>query len=113
MPEKEKYELDIKDLDKKNKEDLEKILKYIEKYSEYERNRLKNIQSKASLYIGAFSISITILSIFINNILTSTVNSNISNENIITIRITNYTDLHGNIINKKNWKEIYEYIKQL
>lgn len=38
---------------------------------------------------------------------------NISNENIITIRITNYTDLHGNIINKKNWKEIYEYIKQL
>lgn len=37
----------------------------------------------------------------------------ISNEGIITIRITNYTDQHPNIINKKNWKEIYEYIKQL
>lgn len=37
----------------------------------------------------------------------------ISNEGIITIRITNYTDQHQNIINKKNWKEIYEYIKQL
>lgn len=37
----------------------------------------------------------------------------ISNENIITIRITNYTDEHQEIVNKKNWKEIYEYIKQL
>ena len=37
----------------------------------------------------------------------------VSNENIITIRITNYTDKHQDIINKKNWKEIYEYIKQL
>ena len=37
----------------------------------------------------------------------------VSNEGIITIRITNYTDPHQNIINKKNWKEIYEYIKQL
>lgn len=35
MPEQEKYELDINDLDKKNKEDLESILKYVEKYSEY------------------------------------------------------------------------------
>lgn len=37
----------------------------------------------------------------------------ISNENIVTIRITNYTEQHQNIVNKKNWKEIYEYIKQL
>lgn len=37
----------------------------------------------------------------------------VSNEGITTIRITNYTDPHQNIINKKNWKEIYEYIKQL
>lgn len=37
----------------------------------------------------------------------------VSNEGIVTIRITNYTDPHQNIINKKNWKEIYEYIKQL
>ena len=37
----------------------------------------------------------------------------VSNEGIVTIRITNYTDQHQNIINKKNWKEIYEYIKQL
>ena len=37
----------------------------------------------------------------------------ISNENIITIRITNYIDEHQEIVNKKNWKEIYEYIKQL
>ena len=37
----------------------------------------------------------------------------ISNENIITIRITNYADKHQEIVNKKNWKEIYEYIKQL
>ena len=37
----------------------------------------------------------------------------VSNEGITTIRITNYTDQHQNIINKKNWKEIYEYIKQL
>ncbi len=86
MPEQETFELDINDLDKKNKEDLESILKYVEKYSEYERNRLKNIQSKASLHIGAFSISITILSIFLNNVLTSTVNNyNISNENILII----------------------------
>lgn len=85
MSEQETFELDIRDLDGKKKEDLENILHYVEKYAEYERNRLKNIQSKASLYIGAFSISITILSIFINNILTSTVNSNISNENILII----------------------------
>lgn len=86
MPEQEKYELDINDLDKKNKEDLESILKYVEKYSEYERNRLKNIQSKASLHIGAFSISITILSSFLNNILTSAINSNNTiNENILII----------------------------
>ena len=84
MSEREIYELDIDDLNEKKKEDLEKILKYIEKYVDYERNRLKNIQSKASLYIGAFSISITILSIFLNNILTSTVN-NTSNENILII----------------------------
>lgn len=83
MSEPEKYELDIVDLNGKKKEDLENILHYVEKYSEYERNRLKNIQSKASLYTGAFSISITILSIFLNNILTSTVNNyNTSNENI-------------------------------
>ena len=37
----------------------------------------------------------------------------VSNEGSVTIRITNYTDPHQNIINKKNWKEIYEYIKQL
>ena len=37
----------------------------------------------------------------------------VSNEGITTIRITNYTDPHQNIINKKNWKEICEYIKQL
>ena len=37
----------------------------------------------------------------------------VSNENIITIRITKYTDKHQDIINKKNLKEIYEYIKQL
>lgn len=37
----------------------------------------------------------------------------ISNENIITIRITNYTEQHQDIVNKKNWKEIYEFIKQL
>lgn len=37
----------------------------------------------------------------------------VSDEGITTIRITNYTDPHQNIINKKNWKEIYEYIKQL
>lgn len=85
MSEQETFELDIRDLDGKKKEDLENILHYVEKYAEYERNRLKNIQSKASLYIGAFSISITILSIFINNILTSTVNNNISNENILII----------------------------
>lgn len=86
MSELDRYELDIDDLNEKKKEDLENILHYVEKYAEYERNRLKNIQSKASLYTGAFSISIPILSIFLSNILTSTVNNyNTSNENIVAI----------------------------
>lgn len=37
----------------------------------------------------------------------------VSNAGILTIRITNYEDEHQNIVNKKNWKDIYEYIKQI
>lgn len=37
----------------------------------------------------------------------------ISNENIKVIRITNYKEKHGNVVNKANWKEIYEYIKEM
>ena len=51
------------------------------------------------------------VNIFIDDKLSNCIE--ISNENIITIRITNYTEQHKNIVNKKNWKEIYEYIKQL
>jgi len=36
-----------------------------------------------------------------------------SNENINVIRITNYKEKYGNIVNKANWKEIYKYIKEL
>ncbi len=32
----------------------------------------------------------------------------ISNENINVIRITDYKEKHGNIVNKTNWKEIYK-----
>lgn len=71
---KEIYELDVADLNGKKDEDLKNILNYVEKYLEYERNRLKNIERKASLYIGSFSISITILSNFLLN---SILNKNI------------------------------------
>ncbi len=37
----------------------------------------------------------------------------VSNEGIRVIRITNYRDKHGDIINKSNWKEIYEYIENV
>lgn len=37
----------------------------------------------------------------------------LSNENIKVIRITNYKEKHGDIVNKASWKEIYEYIKEL
>ena len=37
----------------------------------------------------------------------------VSNADILTIRITNYEDEHQNIVNKKNWKDIYEYIKEI
>ena len=33
-------------------------------------------------------------------------------QGIQVIRITNYEEVHGNIINKKNWMEIYDYIKE-
>lgn len=32
-------------------------------------------------------------------------------QGIKVIRITNYEDKYGNIVNKKNWNEIYNYIK--
>ena len=37
----------------------------------------------------------------------------VSNEGIKVIRITSYTEKHGHIINKANWKEIYEYIEAM
>ena len=37
----------------------------------------------------------------------------ISNENIKVIRITNYQEKHGNVVNKASWKDIYEYIKEM
>lgn len=37
----------------------------------------------------------------------------VSNEGIKVIRITNYKEKHGNIINKSNWEEIYKYIKEM
>lgn len=37
----------------------------------------------------------------------------ISSAGIKVIRITNYTDIHGNIVNKKNWEEIYQFIQTL
>ena len=36
----------------------------------------------------------------------------VSKTGIQVIRITNYEEVHGNIINKKNWMEIYDYIKE-
>ena len=36
----------------------------------------------------------------------------LSEAGIKVIRITEYTDNHGDIINKKNWNEIYNYIKE-
>ena len=37
----------------------------------------------------------------------------ISNEGIKVIRITDYKEKHGDIVNKSNWKEIYRYIKEM
>jgi len=37
----------------------------------------------------------------------------VSSEGIKVIRITDYKEKHGDIINKSNWKEIYKYIKEL
>lgn len=36
----------------------------------------------------------------------------VSSEGIKVIRITDYKEEHGNIINKSNWGEIYKYIKE-
>lgn len=36
----------------------------------------------------------------------------LSEAGIKVIRITEYTDNHGDIANKKNWNEIYNYIKE-
>ena len=38
----------------------------------------------------------------------------VSEAGIKVIRITEYNDIqHGDIINKKNWNEIYNYIKEM
>ena len=37
----------------------------------------------------------------------------LSEAGIKVIRITEYTDKHGKIVNKKNWNEIYNYIKEM
>lgn len=37
----------------------------------------------------------------------------VSNEGIKVIRITDYKEKHGNIINKSNWEEIYKYINEM
>ena len=34
----------------------------------------------------------------------------VSNEGITVIRITEYKENFDNIVNKSNWKDIYEYI---
>jgi len=36
----------------------------------------------------------------------------VSRTGITVIRITNYKEVHGNIINKTNWQDIYEFIKE-
>lgn len=37
----------------------------------------------------------------------------VSSEGIKVIRITDYKEEHGDIINKSNWEEIYKYIKEM
>lgn len=37
----------------------------------------------------------------------------VSNKGIKVIRITNYKEKHGDIINKSNWEEIYKYISEM
>ncbi len=36
----------------------------------------------------------------------------VSNEGIKVIRITEYKENHGNIVNKSNWEDIYKYIEE-
>jgi len=48
--------------------EIQSLLYYIEKYKESEDGRLKTVESKSIIFIGAFGITITILIGLINNI---------------------------------------------
>ncbi len=67
--------------------DIELMLNYIEKYVESEESRKSQVESKATIFIGTFSVVITVLLSLVKDILVKDISSANNSNNMVVVLV--------------------------